>query len=392
MKRLLLAIMLVSQLAIYGQQKVYTDRTELEGVELPSSGQTKLLVIGEDKKIRSEDKPSIPTKTSELENDSGFVTSSGVTSVSGTANQIVSTGGDTPTLSLHSDVIVSLELANTAIQSDDLATVATTGDYNDLDNLPSIPTKTSDLTNDSGFITSSDLPSPQSLNDVLSVGSVATGKTITITETGFGHNATIGNYTFSSNNGANPTTFARFNWADGFSFGHNGYTARINRPGNLTNNSVHQLQDKSGTFAHLEDIENHSPKVYSVEITLSKSDINNLHTTPIVISSIDLGLESGQGAKFLRERTEVRIFTDGTDFSSTRPIQIGNGDLIDIIDLSHLIYTAASPDGVYAGSGSTSFLTYKVKDEYYVTTSGEIKGGGTDCYIKFRLFYNKIDL
>lgn len=257
---------------------------------------------------------------------------------------------------------------------------------------PTIPTKTSDLTNDSGFITSSDLPAPQSLNDVLSVGSVATSKTITITETGLGHNATIGVYTFSSNNGAIPTTFARFNWADGFSFGHNGYTARINRPGNLTNNSVHQLQDKSGTFAHLEDIENHSPKVYSVEITLSKSDINNLHTTPIVISSIDLGLESGQGAKFLRERTEVRIFTDGTDFSSTRPIQIGNGDLIDIIDLSHLIYTAASPDGVYAGSGSTSFLTYKVKDEYYITTSGEIKGGGTDCYIKFRLFYNKIDL
>lgn len=34
-----------------------------------------------------------------------------------------------------------------------LATVATTGDYNDLSDKPSIPTKTSDLTNDSGFIT-----------------------------------------------------------------------------------------------------------------------------------------------------------------------------------------------------------------------------------------------
>ena len=41
-----------------------------------------------------------------------------------------------------------------------LAPVATTGDYNDLSNKPSIPTvptKTSDLTNDSGFITSSAL-------------------------------------------------------------------------------------------------------------------------------------------------------------------------------------------------------------------------------------------
>lgn len=38
-----------------------------------------------------------------------------------------------------------------------LATVATSGNYNDLSNKPTIPTQTSDLTNDSGFITSSDL-------------------------------------------------------------------------------------------------------------------------------------------------------------------------------------------------------------------------------------------
>jgi hypothetical protein len=37
---------------------------------------------------------------------------------------------------------------------DNVATVATSGDYNDLTNTPTIPTATSDLTNDSGFITS----------------------------------------------------------------------------------------------------------------------------------------------------------------------------------------------------------------------------------------------
>lgn len=40
----------------------------------------------------------------------------------------------------------------------DLAEVATTGSYNDLSNKPTIPTKTSDLTNDSGFITDADVP------------------------------------------------------------------------------------------------------------------------------------------------------------------------------------------------------------------------------------------
>ena len=46
----------------------------------------------------------------------------------------------------------------TALQPSDVATVATTGDYDDLTNKPSIPTATSDLTNDSGFITSADVP------------------------------------------------------------------------------------------------------------------------------------------------------------------------------------------------------------------------------------------
>ena len=39
-----------------------------------------------------------------------------------------------------------------------LAAVATSGDYTDLSNTPSIPTATSDLQNDSGFITSADIP------------------------------------------------------------------------------------------------------------------------------------------------------------------------------------------------------------------------------------------
>lgn len=42
--------------------------------------------------------------------------------------------------------------------SSDLATVATSGAYSDLSGRPTIPTKTSELTNDSGFITSAQVP------------------------------------------------------------------------------------------------------------------------------------------------------------------------------------------------------------------------------------------
>lgn len=50
------------------------------------------------------------------------------------------------------------EAGATAVQPGDLATVATTGAYSDLSGTPTIPTATSDLTNDSGFITLSDVP------------------------------------------------------------------------------------------------------------------------------------------------------------------------------------------------------------------------------------------
>jgi hypothetical protein len=78
-------------------------------------------------------KPTIPTLTSQLTNDSGFITTSGapVQSVNGQTGAVV-----IPVFS---------------------------GDYNDLTNKPTIPTLTSQLTNDSGFITASGAP-VQSVN------------------------------------------------------------------------------------------------------------------------------------------------------------------------------------------------------------------------------------
>ena len=72
------------------------------------------------------DKPVIPTKTSELTNDSGFLTE------------------HQPLKTINNESIVGT--GNIEIEG-------FSGDYNDLTNKPTIPTKTSELTNDSGFLT-----------------------------------------------------------------------------------------------------------------------------------------------------------------------------------------------------------------------------------------------
>lgn len=97
-------------------------------------------------------KPNIPTKTSQLTNDSDFVVSSNLASVatSGSYTDL----SNKPTIPTKTS-----ELTNDSnfVSSSSLATVATSGSYSDLSNKPTIPTKTSDLTNDSNFVSSSSL-------------------------------------------------------------------------------------------------------------------------------------------------------------------------------------------------------------------------------------------
>jgi len=73
-------------------------------------------------------KPTIPTNTSDLSNDSGFITNA----VDNLANYPKTT---------------------------DLSAVAYSGSYNDLSNRPTIPTTVSQLTNDSGYVTPANLAS-----------------------------------------------------------------------------------------------------------------------------------------------------------------------------------------------------------------------------------------
>lgn len=92
-------------------------------------------------------------------------------------DNLSSTNSDVP-LSAKQGKVLN-DLINGKVSSSSLSTVATSGDYDDLLNKPNIPSNTSDLTNDSGFITSSSVPSASSTTpsaDTLN-GSVGTGVT-----------------------------------------------------------------------------------------------------------------------------------------------------------------------------------------------------------------------
>ena len=81
--------------------------------------------------------PSLPTKTSDLTNDSGFIT----VEVDGSITN------ELQLLSMSNDTLYLTDGGFVVLPS------GFDGDYNNLTNTPAIPSKTSDLTNDSGFLT-----------------------------------------------------------------------------------------------------------------------------------------------------------------------------------------------------------------------------------------------
>ena len=88
--------------------------------------------------------PTVPTNVSVFTNDAGYITSD---DISGKTNQSDFTA-HTANTTAH---VTAQDKTNWNNKSD------FSGNYNDLSNKPTIPSKTSDLTNDSGYITSSAL-------------------------------------------------------------------------------------------------------------------------------------------------------------------------------------------------------------------------------------------
>ena len=104
----------------------------------------------------------IPTKTSQLNNDSGYITTNDVPvkSVDGATGDVVTNAVKTTTQTLTD---AQKQQARTNIGA---GTSSFDGDYNSLTNKPTIPTKTSQLTNDSEFITDAALTGYAKTTDI----------------------------------------------------------------------------------------------------------------------------------------------------------------------------------------------------------------------------------
>ena len=100
---------------------------------------------------------AIPTKTSQLDNDSGFITSAPVTSVNTKTGAVILSASDVgaqPTITVNG--IIKGDGAGNLSEQEIVAA--------ELVDLPTVPTKVSELTNDSGYITAAQAP-VQSVNN-----------------------------------------------------------------------------------------------------------------------------------------------------------------------------------------------------------------------------------
>ena len=145
----------------------YITNEALDGYATKAELPTKVSQLENDSKFINESAldgyaktDDIPTKTSQLNNDSGYITANDVPvkSVDGATGNVVTNAVKTTTQTLTD---AQKQQARTNIGA---GTSSFNGDYNSLTNQPTIPTKTSQLTNDANYITAAQAP-VQSVNN-----------------------------------------------------------------------------------------------------------------------------------------------------------------------------------------------------------------------------------
>lgn len=246
------------------------------------------------------DFPTIPTKVSDLTNDSGYITGvawGDITSkpsfsdiaISGSYNDLV----DTPTIPTKTSELTNDSGYITSVSWNDvtskpvLSQVAISGSYSDLSGTPTIPTKTSQLINDSGFLTSSNgLITSVSWSDITNKPNFSTV-------------ATSGSYNDLSNKPTIPNVYNKTltiqkngtNVATFTSNSNTDVTADITVP-----TKVSELSNDSGFITGISwDKVTNKPTLATVATSGSYTDLSNTPTIPTKVSQLENDMGFGTG-------------------------------------------------------------------------------------------------
>lgn len=125
-------------------------------------------------------------------------------------------------------------------------------------------------------------------------------------------------------------------------------------------------------------------RVHNYKVSLNKSQINNLDTTPISVLWSDMGLTDTQSVRWRPELTAVNIDDDATPFSGSSPIHIGKYPFQGVISVPATTYGV---NGVYAGFPVQQHFRVEVEPEFTIETASVITGGGASGRIEIMLFF-----
>ena len=215
------------------------------------------------------DTPTIPSKTSDLTNDSNFITSSGapVQSVDGSTGAVV-----TNAVKYNAAQGLSDEQKAQARTNIGAGTSSFSGSYTDLSDKPTIPTKTSQLTNDSGYLTSAPVTSVDGFTGAITTNAVKyTEQSLTNTQktqarTNIGAGTGNGNCSSIVKSNVSVPTSA---WTSSTTYSDYPYQASITVSG-CTSNHVPEVvfsptDASSGTFAPVCSSTTNAVIIYATE-------------------------------------------------------------------------------------------------------------------------------
>lgn len=168
-------------------------------------------------------------------------------------------------------------------------------------------------------------------------------------------------------------------------FRHNStYSARIS-PQTLTQNSTHKLQDKDGVIAHLSDIDE-AINVRMITIELTHAQVLALNTTPYDITPAMLGLQPGEKVKWLLDRCEWKVDSNGVPYNGT--IRLDSSTIPPSVCVFGIGSSNTGSNFHRAGVGPTSNVWgYELSDTHSLSANTTITGGTTGATVKIRLYY-----